>query len=161
MAVIAGSARITLRPVSDADRGFLIALYASTRSDLALVPLDPALRDDLVRMQYHAQDRSFRQDNPGASFDLVEVGGCPAGRWYVDRSATDVRIVDVSLLPEYRGAGLGRALIEGLQDEAAAAGRTVSLHVATGNPAARLYERLGFRVADDLGVYRLLQWRAP
>jgi ribosomal protein S18 acetylase RimI-like enzyme len=111
-------------------------------------------------MQFHAQDLHYRQTNPKASFDLVEVGGVPAGRLYVERTAGDIRIIDVSLLPEHRGSGIGSALIRALQDEAAATGRAVSLHVAMGNPAARLYDRLGFRLAADLGVYRLLEWRA-
>jgi predicted GNAT family acetyltransferase len=51
-------------------------------------------------------------------------------------------------------------LIRGVQEEAAATGRTVSLHVAMGNRAAVLYDRLGFRLTADLGVYRLLEWRS-
>ena len=50
-------------------------------------------------------------------------------------------------------------LVRAVQDEAAASCRSVSLHVAMGNPAAGLYDRLGFRLVDDLGVYRLLEWR--
>ena len=156
---MAVSIQVERRPATADDRDFLVALYGSTRADLALVPLDADQRDALVRMQFHAQDMHYRQTNPDASYEVVEVEGRPIGRLYVDRRADDIRIIDISLLPQLRNAGIGSALVRAVQDEAAATGRTVSLHVAMGNPAARLYERLGFRLADDLGVYRLLEWR--
>jgi ribosomal protein S18 acetylase RimI-like enzyme len=86
------------------------------------------------------------------------VAGVPAGRLYVDRRPGDLRIVDVALLPEFRGRGIGEALIRDLQRAAAAEGRIVSIHVELTNPAARLYERLGFVLAEDLGVYRRMEW---
>ncbi len=160
MTALTRPVQVVLRPVTDEDREFLIDLYGSTRADLALLPLDEEQRDDLVRMQFHAQDLHYHQTNPNGSFDLVEIEGRPAGRMYVDRTTGDIRIIDISLLPGLRGAGIGTALIRAVQDEAAASDRTVSLHVAMGNRAATLYQRLGFRLFADLGVYRLLEWRA-
>jgi ribosomal protein S18 acetylase RimI-like enzyme len=64
------------------------------------------------------------------------------------------------LLPEYRGKGLGAALLRDLMDEAAAAGKAVSIHVEKFNPAMRLYRRLGFATAEDKGVYDLMRWTA-
>lgn len=161
MTSLALPAQVVLRPATDDDREFLVALYGTTRADLALLPLDGEQRDALIRMQFHAQDTHFRQTTPNASFDIVQIDGEPAGRLYVDRTPGDIRIIDVSLLPEHRGHGIGEALVRAVQDEAAASDRTVSLHVAMGNPAAALYDRLGFRLSADLGVYRLLEWRAP
>lgn len=157
MPVIA-SRRISSRRATADDHDFLVALYGSTRADLALLPLDPEQCDALIRMQFHAQDAHFRQTHPNASFEIIEIDGSPAGRLYVERTAGDIRIVDISLLPQHRGGGIGGALIRAVQDEAAATGRIVSLHVAMGNPAAALYGRLGFRLSADLGVYRLLEW---
>jgi ribosomal protein S18 acetylase RimI-like enzyme len=45
---------------------------------------------------------------------------------------------------EHRGAGLGGALAGALSRALHAEYGTVSLSVAPGNPAVRLYERLGF-----------------
>ncbi|KAA1426181.1 GNAT family N-acetyltransferase [Nocardioides antri] len=150
----------TLRAATPQDREFLLALYGTTRDDLSLLPLDEEQRDALVRMQFHAQDMHYRQTNPNADVDVIEVDGRLVGRLYVDRRPGDIRIIDISLLPEDRDAGLGSALIRAVQAEAAASGRTVSLHVAVGNRAADLYVRLGFRVMSDVGVYRLMEWRA-
>ncbi|MEZ0578980.1 GNAT family N-acetyltransferase [Nocardioides sp. MH1] len=150
--------RIALRAATDEDHAFLVGLYATTRDDLALLP--PDQRDALMSMQYRAQDLQCRQANPDARYDVVEVAGRPIGRLYVDERTEDLHIIDISLLPERRGAGIGTELIRAVQDEAAASGRGVSLHVALGNPAAALYLRLGFRPVEDLGVYRRLEWSA-
>jgi ribosomal protein S18 acetylase RimI-like enzyme len=153
--------QVTLRPVTDDDRDFLVCVYASTRDEeLSLVDWAEGHREAFVRMQFDAQDQQYRQLNPAASFDVIEVGGRPAGRLYVDRRPTDIRIIDISLLPDFRGAGIGGALIASLMDEAAASNRTVSIHVEVHNRAAELYARLGFVAVAEHGVYRRMEWSA-
>jgi ribosomal protein S18 acetylase RimI-like enzyme len=68
--------------------------------------------------------------------------------------------MDIALLPEYCGKGIGGYLIEGVLREAADAGKRVSIHVEKHNPAQRLYARLGFQPVKDVGVYLLLEWRS-
>jgi len=151
--------RVTLRPSTDADRDLLLAVYGATRTDeLDQVPWEPGQREAFLAMQFDLQDREYRRANPHGSFDVIEVDGQPAGRLYVDRRPGDLRIVDIALLPPFRGAGLGAALIRSLQEQAAGEGRIVSIHVEVHNPAARLYERLGFAVAADVGAYRRMEW---
>jgi hypothetical protein len=55
---------------------------------------------------------------------------------------------------------VGGELLARLQARATTAGKPLSVHVERFNPALRLYQRLGFRVAEDKGVYLLLEWRA-
>jgi ribosomal protein S18 acetylase RimI-like enzyme len=153
------TAEVALRPVTDDDRDFLVRVYGSTRDEeLSQVEWVEGQREAFVRMQFDAQDREYRKHNPNGSFDVIEVDGRLAGRLYVDRRPGDIRIVDISLLPEFRGAGIGKRLIEQLMDEAAASGRILSIHVEIHNRAAQLYQRLGFVVAADLGVYRRMEW---
>jgi ribosomal protein S18 acetylase RimI-like enzyme len=150
---------VTLRPVTDADRDFLIGVYDASRdAELSLVAWAEGQREAFVRMQFDAQDTEYRRHNPDGAFDVIEVDGRPAGRLYVDRRPGDIRIVDISLLPEFRGAGVGGRLIAALQDEAAASGRIVSIHVEIHNRAAELYARMGFTIAAELGVYRRMEW---
>jgi len=84
------------------------------------------------------------------------------GRLYVDRWADEIRIIDIALLPQYRGRGIGRAILESLLDEAASRdrGRVVRIHVEHMNPAMRLYVRLGFYEIEDKGIYKLMEWRS-
>jgi ribosomal protein S18 acetylase RimI-like enzyme len=155
------AAAVTLRPATDADRAHLLAVYASTREEeLAQVAWAEGQREAFVQLQFDLQDTQYRRNNPEGTFDVVEVDGRPAGRLYVDRRADDIRIVDVALLPAFRGAGIGQRLVEGVLAEARATDRRVSIHVEVHNPAARLYERLGFVAVSERGVYRLMEWSA-
>jgi ribosomal protein S18 acetylase RimI-like enzyme len=160
--VTATRTAVALRPATDADRDFLVDVYGASRAEeLALVEWAPGQREAFVRMQFDAQDASYRAQNPHGSFDVIEVGGEPAGRLYVDRRPTEIRIVDIALLPRFRGAGTGSHLIRRLQEEAAAAGRILSIHVEVHNRAQELYARLGFEVAGESGLYRRMEWSAP
>lgn len=104
-------------------------------------------------MQFEAQHRHYHQYYPGSSFDIIECAGEPVGRLYVDRAEKEIRIIDISLLPESRGLGIGTRFLLGLQKEAREAGKTLSIHVEKFNPALRLYQRLGFKPVEDKGVY--------
>ena len=91
---------------------------------------------------------------------ILAAGGEPAGRLYVARWEEEIRIVDIALLPDFRGRGIGGELLRELMAEADAAGRPLSIHVEMNNPARPWYERLGFRPEGEFGVYVLMR-RAP
>ena len=76
--------------------------------------------------------------------------GEPAGRLYVDRLPAEIRIVDIALLPAYRGRGLGTAGTAAVAERLAMMGRVSSLYVNGFNhPARRAYDKVGFtRVAS-------------
>jgi ribosomal protein S18 acetylase RimI-like enzyme len=151
----------SLRPATDDDLPFLLRVYAATRADeLARVPWTDAQKDAFVRQQFEAQHAWWREHYTGASFDVVLLHGVPVGRLYVDEWKAEIRIVDIALLPEHRGAGLGTRLLRGVLARGDAAGKPVSIHVERLNPALRLYQRLGFRQVEDKGVY-LLMSRPP
>jgi ribosomal protein S18 acetylase RimI-like enzyme len=155
MTVIAPT--VTLRPAGPADEPFLLAVYASTRADeLTLVEWSDAEKDAFVLQQFTAQTAHYREYE-NATFDVIEVDGEPAGRLYVARWEHELRIMDVALLPERRGAGVATLLLGELLAEAAEAGKKVSIHVEVGNPARRLYERLGFAPVEERGVYVLME----
>lgn len=140
---------------------FLLHLYASTREgELAHVPWTPEQKMAFLRQQFDAQHSHYQEHYAGAAFDLLSVDGRPAGRLYVARWKDTLRIVDIALMPEFRGRGIGTALVTELFAEADASGRSVSIHVESNNPARRLYERLGFRQVSEHGVYWLME-RSP
>lgn len=157
--VTASAEPLTLRRVTPDDRPFLCGLYGSTRAaELAPLPWTDAEKQAFVAMQFDAQDRHYREHYAAAAFDVIVVGGEPAGRLYVARWADEIRIVDIALVPNCCNRGIGGALLRGLQDEARASGRPLRIHVERFNPAMRLYQRLGFTVIGDRGVYLFLEW---
>lgn len=147
-----------LRPVTDDDREFLVDLYHSVREqELAHVPWDATTRRAFIEHQYNAQDAHYRQHYPGATLDVIELDGDPAGRLYVHRGPSDIRIMDIALAPAFRGRGIGTGLLRTLIAEAEDSARKLSIHVEMNNPARTLYERLGFRAAGEHGVYVLME----
>jgi ribosomal protein S18 acetylase RimI-like enzyme len=150
--------QVKLRPAEPLDEEFLYRVYASTRAEeLAVVAWDDAEKAAFLRAQFDAQDRWYHEHYARASYEIVMVEGEPAGRLYLHRSASEIRIVEIALLPEHRGRGVGSWLLGAVLDEADAAGQRVTIHVERMNPALRLYERLGFTVAEDKGVYLFLE----
>jgi ribosomal protein S18 acetylase RimI-like enzyme len=145
---------ITVRPITDEDMPFLRALYGSTReSELAPVPWTPEQKKAFLDQQFHAQHAHYTSAYENPAFDIVEVDGVPAGRLYVERGEDQVLVVDIALMPEFRGKGLGTHLLAGLIAEAVERGVPVTMHVERTNPAIRLYARLGFQLVEDQGVY--------
>jgi ribosomal protein S18 acetylase RimI-like enzyme len=152
---------VALRPVKPGDEAFLYRVYASTRgAELALVDWSEAQKAAFLRQQFDAQSSYYREHYPEAAFDVILSDGRPVGRLYVARWPEEIRIVDVALLPEHRGLGIGTRLLRDLISESEASGKPLSIHVERFNPALRLYERLGFRKKADRGVYLLME-RSP
>ena len=131
-----------------------MALYASTREqEFAVANWDAIQWQTFLNLQFQAQSQHYKAAYPEADHSIVMLDESPIGRLIVDRGQREIIIVDITLSPERRNAGIGSNLLKTLIAEAAAANKTVRLHVLLTNPAARLYERLGFvRVSDD-GVY--------
>lgn len=150
---------VSLRSVIPEDREFLIQVYAGTRSEeLKLVDWDEGNKDEFLRMQFEAQDRYYRDNYRSASFWVVLFEGQPCGRLYIDRWNTEIRIMDVALLPDFRNRGIGSALLGHILSEGSRLGLPVTIHVEQFNPALRLYERLGFMPAGENGIYLLMRW---
>jgi len=153
------SLSLSLRPITPEDDSFLAAVYASTRAEELLVTdWSDEQKMAFCRMQFDAQTTHYTANYPGASFQIIERSGVPAGRLYLARWEKEIRIVDITLLPEHRGTGIGTKLLKELQEEARGAGKKLSIHVERLNPALQLYERLGFQQVEDKGVYLLLEW---
>jgi ribosomal protein S18 acetylase RimI-like enzyme len=153
---------LSFRRLTEIDLPFLARVYASTRAtELAATCWSGEHKTAFVDQQFRAQHAHYQRYYPEADWLVIVRRGDNIGRLYVERWPTQHRIIDIALLPEYRGKGLGEALLRDLMDEAAAAGKAVSIHVEKFNPAMRLYRRLGFQTAEDKGVYDLMRWTAP
>jgi ribosomal protein S18 acetylase RimI-like enzyme len=146
-----------LRPATPADAEFELQLYASTRSDL--LPLGPEVFEGLVGMQFRAQTMSVNIEHPQADHQILTVDDNPVGRLIVDASGDCVHIIDIALLPEHRGSGIGTTVLAQVIADASRSRRPARLHVERNSPAARLFERLGFSIEGDTGLYRSMTRR--
>ncbi|WMT75524.1 GNAT family N-acetyltransferase [Bradyrhizobium sp. Ash2021] len=157
----AAEAGLRFRRITDVDLPFLARVYASTRAEeLAPAPLTDAQKAAFLDAQFRAQHAHYQKYYPQADWLVTMRGAEDIGRLYIERWPSQHRIIDIAFLPEHCGKGFGAALLRDLQDEAAAAGKAVSIHVEKLNPAMRLYRRLGFVTEEDKGVYDLMRWTA-
>lgn len=153
---------VSYRDATDDDLGLVALIYASTRiEEVAATGWPIEAQHQFLAQQADAQHRHYRAHYPNAEWLVIERAGKPIGRLYLEEWPTQIRLIDISLLPEGRGEGVGGAILADLQDMAAAAGKALSIHVERNNPAMTLYHRLGFAKADEHGVYDLMEWRAP
>lgn len=154
-------AGIDFRPIRPEDEPFLEQLYASTReTELASVPWSTAEKASFLAQQFQLQHRYYQAHFTAARFEIIRHGGADIGRRYTEWRADGLALIDLSLLPAWRGQGIGTAILRAAQAEAAARAMPLNMHVEHDNPAARLYERLGFIELSGNGVYRKLRWQA-
>ena len=153
---------VSLRPETPEDEQFLFDLYATTRDyEMNLIPWSESQKRAFLDQQCSAQLQHYRHHYADASFQIILLNGVRVGRIYLHRTEQEICLVDISLMREYRGAGIGTWLTQQLLRQAEAHGQKVSLHVEVMNPARRLYERLGFHVTEDKGIYLRMQWERP
>ena len=153
-------ADITLRFVHPSDEAFLEAVYTETRrGELAPFGWSEEQQAAFCQMQFRLQTRAYRMQFPAADYYIVEYDATPIGRMIVERGEKEIRLVDISLLAEFRNRGIGTILLERLKDEARNEW-ILSLCVLKTNAAAkRLYERLGLEVVEDAELHFTMQWR--
>jgi ribosomal protein S18 acetylase RimI-like enzyme len=152
---------IAFAPAGPDDTAALLDLFCRARGhDLGAADWPEAIRETTLRLQFEAQRRGYLERWPSAATLFLMRGGDRAGWLIVDRSGRAIHVLDVTILPERRGQGLGTSALRAVQDEAARDGRPVALSVLRTNiPAIRLYSRLGFEAAgaDELNLH--LEWR--
>jgi ribosomal protein S18 acetylase RimI-like enzyme len=111
-------------------------------------------------MQYEMQRRAYRLQVPNAEYWAIRCDGTGAGRLILNRTSEDIHIVDIGLLPEFQGLGIGSALMAAILEEASQTARSVTLQVERFNPAMQWYERLGFHAVGEAGpIYIDMIWK--
>jgi ribosomal protein S18 acetylase RimI-like enzyme len=150
------SAGITFQPVADEDEEFLFRLYSTTRAEEVQAWGWPEAEAQLfLKMQFTARQRSYQATYPNATYTLVLKTGEPIGQEVVERGAKTIRLIDIALVPAYRGTGIGTLLLNDLIEESRSSGATVELKVLRNNVAAiRLYERMGFVTTQEDAIYK-------
>ena len=150
---------ISLRDVLPDDDPFLYEVYASSREqELALVPWTEEQRKAFLLMQCNAQHSYYREHYPNATHSIILRDDIRLGRLYVLRDKDAIRILDITILPAYRGAGVGTSLIRPLLEEADQSKRSVQIYVETFNPSLQLFQRLGFKPIAEEGINFLMEW---
>jgi len=151
---------ITLRDAVADDLPFLARLYGETRRrEVSAWGWPQEQQEWFLRMQFDAQRRSYRASFPDALDRIVRREDISIGRLLTKQDGTSMRLIDIALIEEQRQQGIGTYLLHNLLQECQTQGSTLQLHVARGNPAMRLYQRLGFAETRGDQMYIEMEWK--
>jgi GNAT superfamily N-acetyltransferase len=151
---------ITLRPVSEDDLEFLLDAYAASREiELASVPWDGAMKRQFVEHQFSAQKTHYQEHYPEAVHSIIERGGEPVGRLYLNKTSSQISILDMVVLPSHRRQGIGDHLLTSLKTEADSTCIPIRVFVEEFNPSLQWFMKRDFFVKEENGFIRQLEYQ--
>ena len=157
----AGEGKWALREAQAGDVEFEYQLFASVRGpEFKAVGWQDAPLDLFLRDQFRMQTQHYRNAFPDLKKEMITIAGHRGGRLLTRGGEERVHIVDIALLPEFRGLGIGSAILAELLKRADVLGLPASLHVERENPARSWYARRGFVEGAAQGPYLYME-RAP
>lgn len=151
--------KFQLRPACSEDLAFVERVFNDVRApEFELAGLTGPQLAQLLAVQFRAQRTHYERAYPEREDSIIEVDGQSAGEWLIAELPAEIRLIDVSLLRQFRGQGIGTSLLTGLLARAQEAQKPIVLHVEMQNPAKRLYDRFGFKVEEEVGIYWRMRW---
>ena len=151
---------IAYRPIEDSDLPFLFDVYGSTRvEELAQTDWPLEMKVQFLQQQFAAQHEHYQRHYPDAEWLVIMRESDSVGRLYVEEWPSQIRLIDIAILPAFRRFGFGSAILSDLRDWASEKSKPLTIHVEKSNPARSLYDRMGFVFLQENGVYDLLEWR--
>jgi ribosomal protein S18 acetylase RimI-like enzyme len=154
-------ATLAVRPAIPQDEIFMYELYSAIRGpEFSLAPITPTQREHLIRMQFRGQMFSYTQMYPNTCYHIVLLDGKPIGRLWVAQLDSEFHLVDIAVHPSVQSKGIGAALIQRLQQEAARARLPIRSTVSKFNPGSlRFHKRLGFHIQREDQMNYFMEWR--
>jgi ribosomal protein S18 acetylase RimI-like enzyme len=151
---------ISLRSFTPQDQEFVFQLYADTRrQEVSAWGWGQQQQETFLRMQFNAQQRWYDTAYKDATHEIIEGEAGPIGRIMVLRADDHNVLVDIALLADHRGHGIGGKLLRDLLEQSDKDRVPVRLQVLKANPARRLYERLGFVQTGENEMYFQMERR--
>ncbi len=154
--------KVEFRIIHNEDKEFLFQVYRSTRDwEMQYAVMSEGDKDHFLRLQFDAQTTSYQMQHLGAVHRIIQLDGVDIGRMIVNRTDELLHIIDLAILPQWQGRGIGSDILRSLLNEAHGGKVPVRLCVETQNPALALYERFGFRKVGIMGHLFEMEWRSP
>ena len=150
--------QINFRNIQPNDFPFLKKVYRSSREEeLDKTMWNEEEKSKFIDFQFNAQHSHYTNAYKGAEFNIIEWNKVKVGRLYLWETETQIRIMDIALLTEFRGKGIGTFILNDLIKKSIKVEKKINIHVEYNNPALKLYERLGFEKTDDTGIYFFME----
>lgn len=150
---------ISFSPVGDSDAAFLIRLYAAARrEEMAVVSWTDEQKQMFLQQQFEAQNFYYRAHYSNASFDIVKLNDNPIGRFYLAELADEIRIIDLTFLPEYFDRNVFIKIIKEVLRKGEIFAKPVRIYLESFNPLSEILGALDFQIVGEHGIYFLWQY---
>lgn len=151
---------ISLCPIEPQYNEFLFKVFKESRPELNLInDISEEQKTNIILQQFTMEHQQLIQMYPNAELNIVMLNKEPVGRIYINYGQTSVRILEIGVLEQYRGLGIGKKILTRVIKEAEKNEKTVNLQVAWFNQSAyTFYERIGFKVVENNGVVSEMQY---
>lgn len=150
---------ISLRPVTNHDTGFLERLYSESRDwEFRGVNMPLEQKVTFLKQQFKAQDNAYKASFIKADNSIIQLKEADIGRLMTNRRDDALHIIDIALLSNYRGRGIGSDIICMLKKDAQDSNIPIELKVVQNNPAVNLYRRQDFQQTGLNGHHMSMRW---
>lgn len=145
------------------DKSFIAALLREVRPELEQISPDKDAVDYVYQQQFEARSWGYGVQFPDAWHMIIEQSGDPIGLLVLDINEQRARVVDVAVIPQMQGQGVGEKVFAGVQQTAEQMALPLSLCTRRDNLSAlQFYKRLGFQAEPDTGSLQIeLLWLPP
>ncbi len=153
---------VSLRPATQEDEEFLLHLYTVNRLDeMRMTGWDDARIETFLQAQYSTRKAQYEARYPHAQNWIILSDNERVGRHLIQPDPRLWAFIDVAVLPSFRKRGIGTFVFKLHLHQSVESGASVGLYVLIDNPAKRIYERLGFIVTGQDGVYCEMLYPRP
>ena len=115
-AVVADGLVVRSSRVSDGP--FLHRLYQSARPDLQWIDCEREVVEQVVAQQFQVQEQGLGEHFPNAMHYVIEKLDTAIGALTTDFGPNEIRVLFLAFIPQARGQGYGRAVLQGVQKAA-------------------------------------------
>jgi ribosomal protein S18 acetylase RimI-like enzyme len=140
---------VSLRPATESDYAYLWWLHGATMRTYV---------DAIWGWDEAVQRRLFDDRFDPARLEIIESAGEAVGVISVEQQREFISLSAIEVAPDFQSKGIGTRLIRDMQDEAERQCVPLRLRVLQGNPARRLYERLGFAETEETETHIMMNW---
>lgn len=145
---------LELRAIAEADLPYLRMLYQQSRAqELSVTPWTAEQIENFLCQQFELQHAHYQANYPGAHWQIIRSHGKDCGRFYWQRTAHALSVIDIIVESSAQRTGIARALFEALFDQAKQCALPVELYVERNNPILAFYQRIGFQLIGEHGPY--------
>ena len=150
---------LVVRPSRASDGPFLHSLYQAARPDLQWIDGEQEVVQQVVAQQFTVQEQGLGENFPDAMRYVIEKLDTAIGALTTDFGPNEIRVLYLAFIPQARGRGYGRTVLQGVQKAAQQIRCPVATVVWANNPHARQhYLALGFQVEERNPAAERLVW---